>query len=221
MLGRFWTVLHRRKRHMGKPGVLKRPSLESGPLKDLNDALHVLHLLAGRPSISQMHAALTEDARKIISRSTLHNALTGTYLPRRDTIDALVEVLGSRARNTTPEQQLRRFDLLWQRAALAEMPLEGVFPPLLGDISSLISTHLSGHPEDTDTMFRLMEMIRQEAREDREHKMELLKLLLDRGLISQGDMSPDVAEWLVYRPSAALPKGGDDDDGVVDAEIVD
>ncbi|MGW7303185.1 hypothetical protein [Streptomyces sp. NPDC054829] len=64
-------------------------------------------------------------------------------------------------------------------------------------------------------------MIRQEAREDREHKMELLKLLLDRGLIRQADMSPDAAEWLVYRPAAALPKGGEDDDGVVDAEIID
>ncbi|WP_370085376.1 hypothetical protein [Streptacidiphilus sp. MAP12-16] len=52
-----------------------------------------------------------------ISRSSLHSALTAPTLPRWDVVDTLVEILATRARNTSPEQELDGFLELWKRAA--------------------------------------------------------------------------------------------------------
>ncbi|MFD9007874.1 hypothetical protein [Streptomyces sp. NPDC059552] len=114
---------------MGKPGLFKRPELPEGPLKALNDALHTLHLWAGRPSLSVMLQAM--DASTRASRSTLHAAFTSPVLPSRDVLDSLVEVLGARARRTTPEEQIDRFDALWQAAAVDEIA------ELVADVPSL------------------------------------------------------------------------------------
>ncbi|PSK58397.1 hypothetical protein B0E38_01422 [Streptomyces sp. 111WW2] len=106
---------------MGRPGELKRPVLADGPLKELNTALHELHLDAGLPSLTTMH----RDLDKRISRSSLHDAFTSAARPAWDTVDALVEILASRSRRTTPEQELDRFHNLWMDAArsvLAEDP---------------------------------------------------------------------------------------------------
>lgn len=97
---------------MGRPGELKRPQLPEGPLKDLVDALHELHLRAGRPTLSDLARSLEGG----VSRSRLHDAFTSGRLPRWEVVDALVETLGSRARGTTPEQELDRFHALWQSA---------------------------------------------------------------------------------------------------------
>lgn len=99
---------------MGSAGELKRPSV-TGPLKELNDALHSLHLSAGRPSLSEME----RETEGTISRSRLHDAFTAPKLPRWLVVDALVEILASRARGTDPQTELDRFHQLWQRAALA------------------------------------------------------------------------------------------------------
>ncbi|CAM5658332.1 hypothetical protein [Streptomyces avidinii] len=114
---------------MGKPGLFKRPELPEGSLKALNDALHTLHLWAGRPSLSVMLQAM--DASTRASRSTLHAAFTSPVLPSRDVLDSLVEVLGARARRTTPEEQIDRFDALWQAAAVDEIA------ELVADVPSL------------------------------------------------------------------------------------
>uniref|UniRef100_UPI003F498DD9 hypothetical protein n=1 Tax=Streptomyces sp. CA-136453 TaxID=3240050 RepID=UPI003F498DD9 len=113
---RFWTVLDGEGGAVvGRPGELKRPQLPDGPLKNLVDALHELHLRAGRPTLSDLARALGGR----ISRSRLHDAFTSGRLPRWDVIDALVEILGSRARGTTPEHELDRFHALWQSAVSA------------------------------------------------------------------------------------------------------
>jgi hypothetical protein len=106
---------------MGRPGELKRPVLADGPLKELNAALHELHLDAGLPSLTTMH----RDLDKRISRSSLHDAFTSAARPAWDTVDGLVEILASRSRRTTPEQELDRFHNLWidaARSVLAEDP---------------------------------------------------------------------------------------------------
>lgn len=204
---------------MGKPGVFKRPQLEDGPLRDLNDALHTLHLWAGRPSLSVMYAALSKEAKKKISRSTMHAALASPTLPRRDTVDALVEILGIRARNTTPEEQLPRFDTLWQRAALADVT-EGALlslplPPDTAsgapfDLLSLVKQQLNGHPEDSSRVFALLllEALKPGAASERQ----------DRALDLFGFLVAEKLGQLRQLPPLAAIEGPDDD--VIDAEIV-
>jgi hypothetical protein len=110
---RFWTVLDTGEQGMGKPGELKRPVLSDGPLKELNKALHELHLDAGLPSLATMHRELN----KRISRSSLYDAFTSTARPPWDTLDALAEILGTRSRRTSAEEEADRFYELWIAAA--------------------------------------------------------------------------------------------------------
>ncbi|MFI0915588.1 hypothetical protein [Streptomyces abikoensis] len=98
---------------MGRPGEFKRPVLSKGPLKDLNEALHELHLRAGLPTLSVM----SKEVGHRVSRSSLHEAFTGTARPPWDTVDALVEILATRARQTSPEREIDRFQQLWVDAA--------------------------------------------------------------------------------------------------------
>ncbi|MFE3206108.1 PP2C family protein-serine/threonine phosphatase [Embleya sp. NPDC059237] len=85
-------------------------------MRDLNEALHHLHLWAGMPSLDQMSGF----CEWRISRSTLHAAFTQARLPRWDTVETLVEILGTRARSTTPEHQIPRFLELWTAASDAK-----------------------------------------------------------------------------------------------------
>ncbi|MFD9359494.1 acyl carrier protein [Streptomyces sp. NPDC060031] len=98
---------------MGTPGQLKRPALPAGRLRDLNSALHALHLVAGQPSLDTMHRLLD----KRISRTRLHDAFTEPRLPPWDTVDALVEVLATRAPGRTPGEVLPEVHALWVLAS--------------------------------------------------------------------------------------------------------
>jgi len=98
---------------VGVPGQFKKPHLAAGRLRDLNDALHALHLIAGQPSLETMHRLLG----KRISRTRLHDAFTEPRLPPWDTVDALVEILASRAPGRTPHEVLPEVHALWVLAA--------------------------------------------------------------------------------------------------------
>ncbi|MFD7404162.1 hypothetical protein ACFV7R_16105 [Streptomyces sp. NPDC059866] len=184
----------------GHPHYGLAPRLEDGPLRDLNDALHTLHLQAGRPTLAEMFGALSMEARESISRSTLHTALTGPNLPRWTVIDAMVEILASRARSMTPEKELPRFDALWQRAALGDMPADArVEVPFVDnegnrltaelDPSSLLRQHLDAHPEDISQALLLLEALKESrANEHRQRSLDLLKFLMDKNLISREDL---------------------------------
>ncbi|MFE2096938.1 hypothetical protein [Streptomyces sp. PTD9-10] len=102
---------------MGRPGVLQKPELPDGQHRKLNDALHRLHLLAGRPSLAVMAREL-RDAD--ISKSTIHNAFSSPRFPKWEVVDALIEILASRAPGLTPEQQLRPIYDCWVQAAEAD-----------------------------------------------------------------------------------------------------
>ncbi|MFI6056492.1 hypothetical protein ACIBCO_41400 [Streptomyces violascens] len=102
---------------MGRPGVLQKPKLPDGAHRGLNDALHRLHLLAGRPSLTVMANELHDAG---ISKSTIHNAFSSPRFPKWDVVDALIEILASRAPGLTPEEQLQPIYDYWLRAAEAD-----------------------------------------------------------------------------------------------------
>ncbi|MFB6932975.1 vWA domain-containing protein [Streptomyces chartreusis] len=60
---------------------------------------------------------MARETEGTISRSRLHDAFTAPKLPRWVVVDALVEILASRARGADPQIELDRFHQLWQQAA--------------------------------------------------------------------------------------------------------
>ncbi|WP_382465853.1 hypothetical protein ACFIN9_26670 [Streptomyces noursei] len=92
----------------------------------MNDALHHLHLQAGRPSLSVMAQELKGAS---ISRSSIGDAFSSTRLPQWHIVDALVEILASRAIDLTPEQELKRIHRLWMDAANGAPSLAAVTHP--------------------------------------------------------------------------------------------
>ncbi|MEU6626085.1 PP2C family protein-serine/threonine phosphatase [Streptomyces litmocidini] len=85
-----------------------------GAHRELNAALHRLHLLAGRPSLAEIAQALKGAG---VSRSTIHDAFCSQRLPKWRVIDALVEVLSSQAPGGRPEEDQKVLYEVWLRAA--------------------------------------------------------------------------------------------------------
>ncbi|MER6474570.1 PP2C family protein-serine/threonine phosphatase [Streptomyces collinus] len=106
---------------MGRAGQLHKPDL-GGAHEELNTALHRLHLLAGRPSLTEVARALQGAG---ISRSTVHDAFCSRRLPKWKIVDALVEVLSSQAPNGRPEEDLKVLYEVWLRAAQESDENEG------------------------------------------------------------------------------------------------
>ncbi|WP_333771285.1 PP2C family protein-serine/threonine phosphatase [Streptomyces sp. IBSBF 2435] len=84
-----------------------------GAHRELNAALHRLHLLAGRPSLAEIAQALKGSG---VSRSTIHDAFCGRRLPKWKVIDALVEILSSQAPGGRPEEDQKVLYEVWLRA---------------------------------------------------------------------------------------------------------
>jgi replicative DNA helicase len=95
------------------PGF-KRAQLPPGPLRDLVDALHQLHLLAGYPSARQLQREI--GGAGVASHTAVHNLFTGTSLPNWGLIELLVEVLARQAR-LNEKAEVERFRQLWGHAA--------------------------------------------------------------------------------------------------------
>jgi DNA-binding CsgD family transcriptional regulator len=92
-------------------GQLKRPDLAAGPLRDLNDALHVLHRTAGWPSLRVLVHQLAA-----VSRGSLHALFSSGTLPTWGYVELVVEQLANTARlNQRAERD--RFHELWLKAA--------------------------------------------------------------------------------------------------------
>lgn len=95
------------------PG-LKRPSLGPGPLKDLLDALHHLHLVAGHPSTRDLQRDI--GGRGTPSHAAIHKAFTSGRLPTWRLVAPLVQAMARRA-NRDEQAEVERIRLLWTKAA--------------------------------------------------------------------------------------------------------
>ena len=60
-------------------GAIKREPTPPGPVSNLFDRLHDLHLEAGQPSMRQI---ATRIGRGVVSSSTVHNMFRGPRVPK-------------------------------------------------------------------------------------------------------------------------------------------
>ena len=95
------------------PGF-KRAPLEPGPLSDLMDALHQLHLVAGHPSTRDLQRDI--GGRGAPSHAAIHKVFTGSKLPTWRLVEPLVQVMARRA-GRDEKAEVERFRTLWTQAA--------------------------------------------------------------------------------------------------------
>lgn len=93
---------------------LKRALLAPGPLSDLMDALHELHLVAGLPSTRDLERDIGR--RGATSHAAIHKMFTGSSRPTWERLERLVEVMARRARRDD-KAEVERFRTLWAQAA--------------------------------------------------------------------------------------------------------
>lgn len=95
-------------------GELRRPELPPGRLKELNDALHDLHLLAGQPSVRDLERAL---GRGAFSHSRIYDVFSRGRLPRWGMVDIIVKALSEQAPGLSASKERRHFQALWIAAS--------------------------------------------------------------------------------------------------------
>ncbi|CAL9582673.1 hypothetical protein [Streptomyces sp. enrichment culture] len=98
------------------PG-LKRPQLSAGPKKDLNSALHDLHLRAGRPSVRDLEHRIGDG---IAGRSRIHDAFSNHRLPKWNLLSVLVPALAQTVPGADSAEEEARIYRLWLAASGAE-----------------------------------------------------------------------------------------------------
>jgi archaellum biogenesis ATPase FlaH len=93
--------------------AFKRPDVPPGPLHDLMDALHELHLHAGYPSSRTLQSDI---GRGVASHTAIHKAFTGHSVPSWGLIELLVEAMARRAKRQEAAE-VERLRKLWANAA--------------------------------------------------------------------------------------------------------
>ncbi len=101
--------------------AIRRNPAPPGPVTELLDRLHELHLAAGQPSVRRMAVRI---GRGRISSSTIHNMFRGPRVPGWEYLELVVQEL----RGDTVE-----FLALWQAARLAEDAVAEPVPPSVLD----------------------------------------------------------------------------------------
>jgi tetratricopeptide (TPR) repeat protein len=116
-------------------GAIRRNPTPPGPITDLFDRLHEIHLVAGLPSMREISLGV---GRGVISSSTIHNMFRGPRVPRWSFLELVVEELHG---------DIAEFRSLWQAARIAENRINAqpVSPP---DAMSI--TDGLGEPDVTD-----------------------------------------------------------------------
>jgi tetratricopeptide (TPR) repeat protein len=89
-------------------GAIKREPAPAGPITELFDRLHAIHLAAGQPSIREIATGV---GRGVISPSTIHNMFRGPRVPKWGFLELVVEELRG---------DMAEFRALWQVARIAE-----------------------------------------------------------------------------------------------------
>ncbi|MER5985773.1 hypothetical protein [Streptomyces sp. NPDC001787] len=109
---------------MGRPGILKKPQIDVGPLRNLIYGLHDLHMTVGRPSLSKIsQSSGTPEDPGYLSTSTMSYVLSEPRLPDSETMQRLIALLVELAptgRRMDLDETTRRFLDLWEKAARAE-----------------------------------------------------------------------------------------------------
>ncbi|MGF1427279.1 acyl carrier protein [Kitasatospora sp. LaBMicrA B282] len=120
---------------MGEHGRLRKPALPPGRLQDLNGALHALHLQAGQPSLGTM----SEWVGRTISRTRLHDAFTEPRLPAWEVVDALIEILASRAPGLTVREVQAEIHALWVLASIGRSKLRPTEDEVFREVAEIIA----------------------------------------------------------------------------------
>jgi trehalose 6-phosphate synthase len=107
-------------------GALKREPTPPGPITDLFDRLHAIHLAAGLPSTREL---ATRIGQGVISSSTIHNMFRGPKVPRWGFLELVVDEL---------QGDTAEFQSLWRAAQLSERAMGTALKysklcPILGD----------------------------------------------------------------------------------------
>ncbi|WP_406688498.1 DapH/DapD/GlmU-related protein [Saccharopolyspora sp. ID03-671] len=123
----------------------KRPSLSEGALKDLNDALHELHELAGCLGSRRIQGWIDQENghRAAPSHTKIHQMFTQPMLPVPvQHMLWVVEELAKRTVSRSPEDECKRFGELWDAAReeqlaqlrrSSEQPQSGPANPAVGE----------------------------------------------------------------------------------------
>ncbi|MER5184791.1 hypothetical protein ABT009_41990 [Streptomyces sp. NPDC002896] len=101
---------------MGRRDGVARPKLPPGPLLDLNNELHELHLLADCPSMRDLSRAMGPG---VLSHTTVHETFVKAELPRWGVLELVVEELADRIPELDPQPEVERFRKLWRAARLS------------------------------------------------------------------------------------------------------
>jgi hypothetical protein len=135
----FDKLGHRYVLEVWTVGAIKREPTPPGPITNLFDRLHALHLAAGLPSVREIASGI---GRGVISPSTIHNMFRGPRVPRWGFLELVVREL----RGDTAE-----FRGLWLAAQQAEKPasaLEDSAPMSGPRKSGALATHSSSADAD-------------------------------------------------------------------------
>jgi trehalose 6-phosphate synthase len=108
--------IERRDARQGLAVTLKRAPTPSGPITELFDRLHELHLYAGEPGVRQIARGMGTHG---ISYTTVHNTFKGPKVPRWDCLRLVVEQLNG---------DVEQFHALWTMARTAEQRPTQVTP---------------------------------------------------------------------------------------------
>ncbi len=75
-------------------GAIRRDPTPPGPITDLFDRLHQIHMEAGLPSVREIETKIrARRGRSLISSSTIHNIFRGPRVPRWNFLELVVEAL--------------------------------------------------------------------------------------------------------------------------------
>ncbi|MET9676445.1 hypothetical protein ABZY68_25620 [Streptomyces sp. NPDC006482] len=107
---------------MGRPGILKKPQIDVGPLKVLNDSLHELHLQVGRPSLPKISEKSGKQTDGYLATTTIKYVMSEPRLPNFQIMQRLVAVLVefAPAGLMDLDETTKGFIEKWQAAAKAE-----------------------------------------------------------------------------------------------------
>jgi hypothetical protein len=141
------------RKRMGKPGYLRKPEGLTGPLAELNEELHRLHVETGAPSLNWMEQKL-RGSDTPHSRSRIYDAFTKNRLPAWNLVRDLLRILAEEHHSESVAELLPVWHSLWREAWKLESSAKAI-ETLRRDHSSSDPTPLQHLSLPTDLEFRV------------------------------------------------------------------